>query len=180
MFLDRTPLEPSPIWDAIDAIVKVLADTPGPRVLLLMSDGRSTGNTLSRDDAARRAIAGGVSISVVSEGGEWLIPQFGDAPDRARSDASLRWLADTTGGMFLEDGTARRTLKPQMNAFAYVRELVNTPSKPAPLVTAIMSALRKRYRVGFAGATDGRVHALEVRVKRQGVTVLAPKSYVGR
>jgi hypothetical protein len=121
-----------------------------------------------------------VSISVVSEGGEWLIPQFGDAPDRARSDVSLRFLADTTGGMFLEDGTARRTLRPQMNAFAYVRELVNTPSKPAPLVSAILSALRQRYRLAFTAPADGRTHALDVRVKRQGLTVRAPKSFVGR
>ena len=56
-FLDRPPLEPSPIWDAIDAIVKALAGAPEPRVLLLMSDGRSTGNALSLDDAERRAIA---------------------------------------------------------------------------------------------------------------------------
>jgi hypothetical protein len=179
-FLDRPPLEPSPIWDAIDMTVKALAAAPDPRVLLLMTDGRSTGNTLSLDDAGRRAIAAGVTISVVSEGGEWLIPQFGDAPDRARSDVSLRWLADTTGGMFLEDGTARRTLKPQMNAFAYVRELVNTPSKPAPLVSRIMSALRTRYRLAFAADSDGRVHTLDVRVRRPGVEVRAPKSYVAK
>lgn len=177
-FFDRPPLEPSPIWDAIDATVKALADAPDPRVLLLMSDGRSTANTLSLEDAGRRAIAAGVSISVVSEGGEWLLPQFGDAPDRARSDVSLRWLADTTGGMFLEDGTARRTLRPQMNAFAYVRELLNTPSKPAPLVSRIMSALRARYRLAFAADSDGRVHTLDVRVRRPGVEVRAPRSYV--
>ena len=81
--------------------------------------------------------------------------------------------------MFLEDGTARRTLKPQMNAFAYVRELVNTPSKPAPLVTTIMSALRTRYRLGFAGASDGRAaHAGRAR-QTAGRRVIAPKSYVG-
>jgi hypothetical protein len=179
-YLDRPPLEPSPIWDAIDAAVKSLADTTEPRVLMLMSDGRSTGNRLSMDDAARSAIAGGVSISVVSEGGEWLIPQFGDAPDRARSDASLKWLADTTGGLYLPDGTARRTLKPQMNAFAYVTELVNTPSKPAPLVSTIMSSLRQRYRLQFEVRADGRVHTLDVRTKRPGVTVRAPRLIAAR
>jgi hypothetical protein len=177
-FLDRPPLEPSPIWDAIDMTVKALAGATRPRVLLLVSDGRANANIISLDEAGQRAIAAGVSINVVSEGGEWLIPQFGDAPDRARSDVSLRWLADQTGGMFLEDGTARRTLKPQMNAFAYVRELTNTPNRPAPLVQAILAALHQRYRLSFDAPADGRIHSLEVRAKRADVTIRAPKRFV--
>jgi hypothetical protein len=180
VFLDRPTLEPSPIWDAVDAAVTRLLESPEPRVLLLMSDGRSTANTIGFDEAARRTVAAGVTISVVSEGGEWLIPQFGDAPDRARSDLSLRALADLTGGMFLEDGTARRTLKPQMNAFAYVRELVNTPSKPAPLVSSLMAALRQRYRITFAAEADGLTHALEMRTKRQDVTIRAPRTFTAK
>ena len=176
--LDRLPLESSPLWDAIDLAVQALADAPEPRVLLLMTDGRATGNRIGLDDAERKALGARVSISAVSEGGEWLIPQFGGAADRARSDASLRRLADETGGLYLPDGTARRTLRAQMNAFAYVKELVNTPSVPAPLITTILSSLRTRYRIGFNGASDGRVHSLEVRVKRNGVEVHAPKLYV--
>jgi hypothetical protein len=180
VFLDRTPLEPSPIWDAIDLAAQALAAESAPRVLILLTDGRSAGNALSLDDAAKRALAAGVSISVVSEGGEWLIPQFGDAPDRARSDVSLRWLADTTGGLFLPDGTARRTLKPQMNAFAYVKELVNTPSRPAPLFASILSAMRSRYRLGFEATADGRVHTLDVRAKRPGIDVRAPRTFLAK
>jgi len=180
VLLDRTPLEPSPIWDAVDTAAQTLARESDPRVLVLLTDGRSAGNALSLDEAGQRAIAAGVSISVVSEGGEWLLPQFGDAPDRARSDVSLRWLADLTGGMYLQDGTARRTLKPQMNAFAYVRELVNTPSQPGPLITTILSALRTRYRLGFDADADGRAHTLDVKVKRTGIDVRAPKSFVLR
>ena len=176
--LDRLPIESSPIWDAIDLSVQALATAPEPRVLLLMTDGRATGNRISLDDAERKALAGHVSISAVSEGGEWLIPQFGGSTDRARSDASLRRLADETGGLYLPDGTARRTLTARMNAFAYVKELVNTPSLPAPLVTTIVSSLRTRYRIGFAGSGDDRVHTLEVRVKRPGgLEVHAPKLY---
>jgi len=176
--LDRLPLESSPIWDAVDMCVQALAESPEPRVLLLMTDGRATGNRIGLDDAERKALEARVSISAVSEGGEWLIPQFGGSTDRARSDASLRRLADETGGMYLPDGTARRTLRAQMNAFAYVKELVNTPSVPAPLVTTIMSNLRTRYRIGFNGDADGRVHSLELRVKRAGVEIRAPKLYV--
>jgi hypothetical protein len=146
--------------------------------MLLMTDGRSTGNRIGLDDAERKALAAHVAISAVSEGGEWLIPQFGGSSDRARSDASLRRLADETGGMYLPDGTARRTLRAQMNAFAYVKELVNTPSLPAPLITQIMSSLRTRYRISFSADADGRVHTLDVRVKRGGVEIRAPKLFV--
>jgi hypothetical protein len=177
--LDRLPIESSPIWDAIDLSVQALAAAPEPRVLVLMTDGRATGNRIGLDDAERKALAARVSISAVSEGGEWLIPQFGGSTDRARSDASLRRLADETGGLYLPDGTARRTLTARMNAFAYVKELVNTPSLPAPLVTTIVSSLRTRYRIGFAGTGDDRVHTLDVRVKRSGgLEVHAPKLYV--
>jgi len=176
--LDRLPLESSPIWDAIDVSVQALAGAPEPRAILLMTDGRATGNRIGLDDAERKALAGHVSISAVSEGGEWLIPQFGGTPDRVRSDASLRRLADNTGGMYLPDGTARRTLRAQMNAFAYVKEIVNTPSLPAPLITQIMSSLRTRYRIGFNAASDGRVHTLDVRAKRQALEVHAPKLFV--
>ena len=176
--LDRLPLEASPLWDAIDMCVKGLAEAAEPRVLILMTDGRANSNRIGLDDAQRIALAAKVTISAVSEGGEWLIPQVGGMQDRARSDASLRRLADETGGLYLPDGTARRTLSAHMNAFAYVKELVNTPSAPAPLVTQILSSLRTRYRIGFNGEADGRVHSLEVRVKKSGVEVRAPKLYV--
>ena len=176
--IDRLPNENSPIWDTIDLSVQSLAQVPEPRVMILMTDGRANGNKVGLDDAQRKALEAKVTISAVSEGGEWLIPQFVGTPDRARSDASLRRLADETGGLYLPDGTARRTLRAQMNAFAYVKELVNTPSVPAPLVSSILSSMRVRYRLGFEGLADGRVHSLEVRVKRAGVEVRAPKLYV--
>lgn len=179
-FLDRPPIEPSPIWDAVDAATKAFGDAPAPHALIVISDGRATGNAIGLEEAARRAVAASMPVNVVSEGGEWLIPQFGDAPDRARSDASLRWLADATGGLFLEDGTARRTLKPQMNAFAYVRELLNTPSKPAPLVQAMLAGLRARYRLTIDAPADGRPHTLNVSTTRTGVSVRGAKSYVAR
>jgi hypothetical protein len=176
--LDRLPLEASPLWDAIEMCVKGLAEAAEPRVLILMTDGRANSNRIGLDDAQRIALAAKVTISAVSEGGEWLIPQVGGPQDRARSDTSLRRLADETGGLYLPDGTARRTLTARMNAFAYVKELVNTPSAPAPLVTQILSSLRTRYRIGFNGEADGRVHSLEVRVKKSGVEVRAPRLYL--
>jgi hypothetical protein len=176
--VERAPTEPSPIWDAVDRAVTALAGTPGPRVIVLVTDGRSGGNALSLEDAAKRAIAGDVSISVISEGGEQLLPQGGDPATRLRPDASLRWLADATGGVYLEDGVARRTASPRLDPFGYVREVIDTPNRPGPLLSRILSVTRQRYRVGFTAAADRQVRTLEVRVSRPGLLVIAKRSYV--
>jgi hypothetical protein len=145
---------------------------------VLVTDGRSAGNALSLEDAAKRAVAADVSIGVISEGGEQLLPQGGDPSTRLRPAAALRWLADATGGVYLEDGVARRTASPRLDPFGYVREVIETPSRPGPLLSRILSVTRQRYRIGFNAATDRQVHALDVRVSRPGVLVIAKRSYV--
>ena len=51
---------PSPIWDAVAAAVATLANTEGRRAVLLLTDGRATGNRLSMEEAeavpSRRAL----------------------------------------------------------------------------------------------------------------------------
>jgi hypothetical protein len=42
-----------------------------------------------------------------------------------RPDASLAWLADQTGGVYLEDGMARRHIQSRADPFGYVREIMN-------------------------------------------------------
>ncbi len=47
-----------------------------------------------------------------------------------------------------------------------------------PTFTRVAQELRSQYLLAFAPETlDGKVHKLEVRVKRPGVTVRARKSY---
>ena len=161
--LERAAAEPSPIWDAIDRVASELATIEGPRTVLLISDGRANGNKLSRAEAAARAVAADVSISSLSEAAETILPQAGGALERFRSDDSLRWIAEHTGGVFRMDGIARRTTRPQVDPFGYVKEISETPSKPAPLVAAIMTALRQRHRIVFRVPADGASHELTVR-----------------
>lgn len=170
-FFDRASLEPSPLWDATAAAVDALAREPGTKLVLLMSDGRANANVIGLEEAASRALAAGVAVTVVGESAESLLAQAGDPAARIRPDESLRWLAQETGGMYLPDGVARRSLRPQQDPFAYVRELVATPNRPGPLLVSLTDAMRRRYRVTIYGPSDRRPHRVDVRVAEPGTTV---------
>ena len=178
--VERAAIEPSPLWDAAHAAIQTLAGETGTRLVVLLTDGRSNANRLSLDDVGDAALSANVVVSSVSEGGERVLAQAGDAVARVRSDASLQWLADQTGGVFLPDGVARRTMRPQVDPFAYVKELVQTPNQPGPLLSRILSIARRRYRLSFAGLTDGRIHRLDVRVGVPGASVSVKKRYMAR
>ena len=176
--VERAGLEPSPLWDAAHIAIESLAAETAPRVIVILSDGRSNANVRGLDDVADRALAANVAISVVSEGGERLLAQGADAAARVRPDASLEWLADQTGGVFVPDGVARRSVRPQQDPFAYVRELVQTPNRPGPLLAQVTTALRERYRLSFLTPADGLLHRLEVRVRRPGTWVHVKKRFL--
>jgi hypothetical protein len=175
--LDRAGAEPSPIWDAIDAAAQLLAGSKAPRAVIVISDGRATGNALGLEEVAARAAAIGVSITAISEADDKVLPQGADAPARVRPDASLQWLADETGGVYLEDGIARRHIQSRADPFGYVRELMNTPIQPGVWLTRATNLLRQRHLVSFAGPDDGRPHRLDVRAKAPGLTIRARKAF---
>ena len=176
--VERAPIEPSPLWDAATSAIQSLAGETGTRLVVLLTDGRANANRVSLDDVGDAALSANVIVSSVSEGGERVLAQAGEAVARVRSDASLQWLADQTGGVFLADGVARRTMRAQVDPFAYVRELVQTPNQPGPLLARILTVARHRYRLSFAGLTDGRIHRLDVRVGIPGASVSVKKRYL--
>jgi hypothetical protein len=177
--IERAATEPSPLWDAAVASIDALTPMQGTKVLVLLSDGRANANKVGLDDVAERALAADVVISTVSEGADREIPQAAaEASARLRSDASLQWLADQTGGVFLPDGVARRQVSVRSDPFGYVREMVQTPNAPGPLLVRATASLRARYRLTFAGPTDGRWHTLEVAVSKPGVTVRVRRRFL--
>jgi hypothetical protein len=192
--LDRASQQPSPLWDAIDAAAQVIADEVSPglppglkprgsiKVVLVLSDGRATGNALGLEELAARAAALDVSISSVSEADEKRVAQGPDPVARIRPDASLEWLAAETGGVYLEDGIARRTIQPRLDRdpFGYVKELMNTPNQPGQLLARIIGVMRQRYYVSFAGSSEKGTHRLEVRSRAPDVAISAKRSYVVR
>ena len=180
--LERASAEPSPLWDAIDAAAQVLAGATVPKAVLVLSDGRATGNALGLEELAARAVVLDVSISSVSEADEKRVPQGSDPLMRVRPDASLEWLAAETGGVYLEDGIARRRIQARLDRdpFGYVKELMNTPNQPGVLLARIMNLMRQRHYVAFDGPATKGAHRLEIRARAAGLTIVAKRTYVGR
>jgi Ca-activated chloride channel family protein len=149
---------PTPLWGAINVGMTALAGLDGRRVVLVFTDGRDGSNrqAVSFSDVVRRAETEGFMIYAI---GMW---SRGGGPGRSRRsaapDPSLKKLVEDTGGGYVELADSRQ-LGP---AFARVAE-----------------ELRHQYLLGFsAPETDGRVHRLEVRLRRAGMTVRARRSYV--
>jgi len=143
----------TPLWNAVDLAMVYLKDVPGRRVVTVFTDGFDTTTGEHGVDAVKkRAEAEEVMIYAI---GCWD-PDSGDQ----RPDGELRSVAQHTGGGYTE----------------------LTWSKAGDLpatFTRILDDLRHQYLIGFAPATfDGRVHALDVRVTRPGLTVRARTSYV--
>jgi len=150
---------PSPIWDALDAAVTVLAQANGRRAVVLVTDGRASGNRQGPEESGARAIAAGVAVSVVGEDWEMSLRQDGTTGVLVRPGAALEWIANATGGLYVQDTAI--------------------PTAPGPILGRLLADLQERYTLGFAPPTrDGKVHPLEVQVKRQGLKVRTRRSYV--
>ena len=151
-------LGPSPMWDAIDAAVKALATSTGRRSIIVVSDGRATGNREAPEDVGNRAVAAAVTVSVVGEDSEMMIRQNANTGVRVRPGAGLEWIAATTGGLYLPD-----------RAIAL---------EPTTILERLLAELHNRYTLGFTPPVrDGKVHALNIRVDRPGLTLRARRLF---
>jgi len=150
---------PSPIWDAVAAAVETVAKTEGRRAVLLLTDGRATGNRLSMEEAAALAVAAGVVVSVVGKDWEMTIPQDARTGVRVRPGVALERIASITGGLYVRDG--------------------GTPAAPGEILARLLADVRGRYTLGFRPPIrDGKPHEFEVRVSRPGLTVRARQFYI--
>jgi Ca-activated chloride channel family protein len=158
------PLGPTPLWRAATAGMDSLANEPGRRVILILSDGLDSGGItncapLIRD--LRGAIGACPNRSDVmkqAQTGEFMFYAIGIP--RTSVDGGLVSIVEETGG-----GHFSLTRDTDLNAtFRRVAE-----------------ELRHQYVLGFTPAVlDGKTHKLEVRPTRQGLTARTRKSYVAR
>ena len=150
---------PSPVWDAIDAGVTALDKEPGRRGILILTDGRATGNRRSLAYAAQRASIGRTTVTAVSPPSTRVLRVTDKTAIRVEPGALLQRLADFTGGLFL-------------------------PHTPEPGGTVDMlferglNDLRECYTLTFRVPPDGRLHALDVRVKKPGLVVRSRRVFL--
>jgi VWFA-related protein len=168
LWLDLEPGGATPLWSAVDAAMTQLAAVDGRRVVLVLSDGKDTG--LGRGRFQRR---GPTLVDVVqrAQSEEFMVYAIGMrsrmAPAGSRPgptmgdpepDPGLRELAaESGGGYFALTGTEQL----------------------GPVFAQVADELHRQYLIGFdAPEADGQLHQLSVRLKPQGLTARARRSYV--
>lgn len=163
---------PTKLWDAVDETMDALAPMDGRRVILLMTDGTDTASRRRLVDVVARARGDDVMIYVV---------QF---TTTARATLAELPLSPTATELFSGDP---RTRNPP--ATEGLRRVAATTGGGQFLLgrhddinttfTHVMQELHYQYVLGFSpDRRDGRLHSLEVRVRRPGVTVRARASYL--
>jgi len=145
---------PTRLWDAADASLQRLEPMDGRKVLVLFTDGDDTSSKIGVSKVMDRAREKDIMIYGVG-----LVSEYFNGQSRVRSqpDRSLKKLAEDTGGGYFE---LKRTA-----------DLNET-------FTRVAQELHSQYVLGFSPETmDGKVHKLDVRVKKAGMTARARKTY---
>jgi Ca-activated chloride channel family protein len=145
---------PTRLYDAVDASLDELRNIQGRRVVLVFTDGEDTFSKTGMGRVLDRARAEEVMIYAIG-----LESNFFNGVQRVRTrpDRGLKRLAEETGGGYFE--------------LKQTDELGATFSRVA-------QELHSQYSLAFAPATDGKVHKLDVIVKKPGMTSRARKSYL--
>lgn len=153
---------PSPIWDSIDAALSVLEPEPGLRALIVVTDGRGTGNRTSFVPVGDRAVSSGIVVHVLSEALPFIIRQNESTAARVRPGVALQEMARSTGGMILpSDPTPTSELPAAGVSFA-----------------RFMADLHGMYTLTIpAEGAPGSVHRVDVKMKRAGLTPRTRRAY---
>ena len=142
------------LWDAVEASIEQLKRESGRRVVLVFTDGDDTASKIGLGKVMDEARAAETMIYAI---GLQSVYFNGQRQVRSQPDKGLRKIADETGGGYFE---LRRT------------------DDLGPTFTRVAQELHSQYVLGFPPATDGKLHKLEVRVKKPGMTARARKSYL--
>jgi Ca-activated chloride channel family protein len=143
------------LYDAVHASLDQFKGVEGRKVILLFTDGADFGSRQSSGKALERARDDEVMIYGIGLETEFF---NGQSFVRSKPDGILSRFANETGGGFFD-------LKKNADLGASF--------------TRIAQELRSQYLLGFSpSALDGKVHRLEVRVKRPGLKARSRRSYV--
>jgi Ca-activated chloride channel family protein len=146
---------PTRLWDAIHESIERLDTVNRRKVTLVFTDGSDTASTSDLDDVMREARAQEIMVYAIG-----LTTEIGQPGQRQRSspDRGLKKLAEETGGGFF---------------------LLKDEDELGPTFTRVAQELHSQYILGFAPEVlDGKVHKLEVKLKKPGLNVQARRSYV--
>jgi Ca-activated chloride channel family protein len=146
---------PTRLWDAVDESISQLEPLEGRRVVVVFTDGDDSASKAGLGDVLARARDKDMMVYAIGLQSDYF---NGQTRVRTRPDRGLKKLADETGGGFFE------LLK---------------KDELGPTFTRVALELHSQYVLGFSpAALDGKVHKLDVKVKRPGMTAKSRKSYM--
>jgi Ca-activated chloride channel family protein len=146
---------PTRLNDAIATSLDALKGMDGRRVILVFTDGEDTSSRVGFKTVLERARDEEVMVYSIGLESEYF---NGMRVVRSRPSRDLRRIADETGGGYFE---------------------LQKTDELAPTFTRVAQELRSQYLIGFAPVLlDNKVHKLEVRVNKPGMTVRARRSYL--
>ncbi|MFM8532196.1 MAG: VWA domain-containing protein [Acidimicrobiia bacterium] len=144
---------PTRLNDAIGASLDALKEVDGRRVVLVFTDGEDTSSRTGFKTVLERARDEETMVYSIGLESEYF---NGLRVVRSRPSRDLRKISDETGGGYFE---------------------LSKTADLAPTFTRVAQELRSQYLIGFAPAQlDGKVHKLELKVNKPGMSVRARKS----
>ena len=146
---------PTRLNDAIGASLDALKGVDGRRVVLVFTDGEDTSSRTKFSTVLDRSRDEEVMVYSIGLESEYF---NGVRVVRSKPSRDLRKISEETGGGYFE---------------------LSQTADLAPTFSRVATELRSQYLIAFTPpALDGKVHKLDVRVNRQGMTVRARKSYL--
>jgi Ca-activated chloride channel family protein len=146
---------PTRLYDAVNESMAQLNGIPGRKVVLVFTDGDDNASKVGSGDVTDRGRVEDVMVYSIG-----LENEYFDGARRVRSspDRGLRRLSEETGGGFF---------------------LLKKTDELTSTFTRVAQELHSQYVLGFTPQVlDGKVHKLEVRLKKPGMTARARRSYL--
>jgi Ca-activated chloride channel family protein len=148
------------LWDAVDTGMSALSGLEGRRVVLVFTDGGDDpgpGKHVKYDTVLKRAEAEGYMVYAIGFHSKCRCGYNGRMIE-TDPDPSLKKIAAESGGGYFE-----------------LKEGADLSST----FTRVAQELHSQYVIGFTPESkDGKLHALQVRVRRPGMTARTRKSYI--
>lgn len=146
---------PTRLYDAVNQSMQQLKGIPGRKVVLVFTDGDDNSSKVGSGEVTDRGRIEDVMVYSVGLENEYY---EGSRKVRSSPDRGLKRLSEETGGGFF---------------------LLKKTDELTSTFTRVAQELHSQYVLGFAPQVlDGKIHKLEVRVKKPGMLARARKSYV--
>ena len=146
---------PTRLWDAVDESLRRLEGLTQRKVVLVFTDGEDTASRRDLEDVMQQSQKKEVMVYSIGLATEIF---NGQSRVRSKPDRGLKKLSEETGGGFF---------------------LLKSSDELGPTFTRVAQELHSQYVLGFSPATlDGKVHKLEVKLRKPGLNARARKSYL--